>query len=339
MKIKMKPNNQIFDVILPVAPKDAINLELCIQKIRENIKPQKIVVITGIQVKNMIPKSEGVVFCDEDQLLRNLTLKYVKQVMFELTGSETRSNWYFQQFLKMAYAYHSSHDYYLVWDSDTIPLNNIRFWQDNNGKEQCLFSTHHHIHQPYFDTLNTLFNGQVKKLTEKSFIVEHTMINRKIMKELIRDIERNNQLQGTLFFEKILCAINKDDIKYAGFSEFETYGNYVLNRYPDAYAIRNLRAYRQGAMAVDYSQIDDNVLNWIAKDYDTISFEEHGYNRVFAFLREKGAYFVKRRTISFKNYQYIFSVLENLAVWRHSQFPTSTKFIKFFNCFSGNPID
>lgn len=310
----------LFDVILPVAPKDVVNLKLCIRKIQENIYPQKIIVIANKEVKDLVPQLDKVEFCDEDQLLENLTLEYVKQLMVEVTGSETRSNWYFQQFLKMAYAYSCSQDYYLIWDSDTIPLNNIRFWQDNNGEEKCLFSTHHHIHTPYFDTLNTLFNGKIKRLTEKSFIVEHMMINRKIMKGLIHDIEANDQIQGTLFFEKILHAIKKDDIKYAGFSEFETYGNYVLNFYPDAYGMRNLRAYRQGAMVIDYDQLDNSVLNWIAKDYDTISFEEHGYNRIFGFLRKKGAYFVRRRNISFKSYQYPFSVIENFAVWRHTHF-------------------
>jgi len=332
-------NRQIFDVILPVAPKDVVNLELCIPKIKEKIHPQRIVIIANKQVKDMIPLSDGVEFFDEDQLMEGLTMKGVKRIMFEITGSEARSNWYFQQFLKMAYAYQCRHDYYLVWDSDTIPLNNIEFWRENNGKEQCLFSTHHSIHSPYFDTLNTLFNGKVKKLTKKSFIVEHMMINRNIMKELIRDIEANPHVQGVPFFEKILHAISIDDITYAGFSEFETYGNYVLNFYPDRIAIRNLKAYRQGAMVIERCQLNNNVLNWISKDYDTISFEEHGYNRVFGFLRKKGDYFVKRRMISFKNYQYPFSVLENIALLRHSQYSSSIKWLKFYKCFSGKPIE
>jgi len=335
----MNPDRQTFDVILPVAPKDVVNLELCIQKIQENIHPQRIVVIASSLVKDLIPSSESVEFCDEDRLTENLTLEYVKRLMFEITGSEARSNWYFQQFLKMAYAYKCPHDYYLVWDSDTIPLNNIRFWRDNNGEEQCLFAMHHSIHPPYFDTLNTLFDGKVKKLTEKSFIVEHMMINRKIMKELIHDVEMNDRLQGSVFFEKILHAINIKDITYAGFSEFETYGNYVLNHYPAMYAFRNLKAYRQGAMVIEISQLDNDVLNWVAKDYDTISFEEHGYNRVFAFLRKRGAYFVRRKVIPFKNYQYVFSVIENFAVLRHAQYSPFTKFVKFFKCFSGKPVD
>ena len=335
----MESDKRFFDVILPVAPKDAANLELCIPKIQENICPKRIVVIAGKQVKNLVPLSDKVMFCDEDQLIEGLTLEKVKRIMSEITGSEARSNWYFQQFLKMAYAYQSPYDYYLVWDSDTVPLNNIHFWRDNNGVEQCLFSIHHRIHLPYFDTLNTLFDGKVKRLTQKSFIVEHMMINREIMKGLIQDIEKNGQVSGTLFFEKILHAINIKDIGYAGFSEFETYGNYVLNFYPKMYAERNLKAYRQGAMVIERSQLNNDVLNWVAKDYDTISFEEHGYNRVFAFLRKKGACFVKKKTISFKSYQYIFSILENFALLRHSQYSTFTKLIKFFKCFSGKPIN
>ena len=310
---------QIFEVILPVAPKDIANLDLCIQRILEDIYPQKIVIVASKQLKDRIPQLDKVEFFDEDQLMTNLTLEHVKRIMVEIKGTETRSNWYFQQFLKMAYAFQCSNDYYLIWDSDTIPLKKIQFWENINGVEKCLFGEHHHNHQPYFDTLNTLFNEKVKKLFKKSFIVEHMMINQKIMKELIRDIEMNDQIQGKHFFEKILYAINKNDIEYSGFSEFETYGNYVLNFYPDRYAIRKLKAYRQGGLVIEKSQINNEVLNWIAKDYDTVSFEEqHGYNRIFIFLRGKGVSCVQRRKISFKIYQYLFSVLENVALLKHS---------------------
>jgi len=307
-----------FEVMLPVAPKDVDNLNLCIPKILENIHPQKIVVVASKQFKDRIPLLDKVEFLDEDLLIENLTMERVKQIMVEITGTETRSNWYFQQFLKMAFAFQCADDYYLVWDSDTIPLNNIQFWKNIDGVEKCLFGENQYSYQPLIDTLNTLFNGKVKRLFKKSFIVEHMMINKKIMKELIRDIEMNDQLPGKYFFEKIMHAVNINDIKYAGFSEFETYGNYVLNYYPDMYAFRKLKAYRQGGMVIEKYLINNDVLNWIAKDYDTVSFEEsHGYNRIFLFLRKKGASYVQRRNISFKAYQYVFSVLEKMAMFRH----------------------
>ena len=310
---------QVFEVILPVAPKDVDNLDLCVQKIIENICPQKIVIITNKQFKDRIPLLDKVEFLDEDRLMEHLTLDNLKRLMVDIKGTETRSNWYFQQFLKMAYVFKCSYDYYLIWDSDTIPLKNIRFWKNIDGLEKCLFDEHPSIHQPYFDTLEKLFNGKVKKLSKKSFITEHMMINQKIMRKLISEIEKNNQIQGKLFFEKILYAINKNDIEYAGFSEFETYGNFVLNYYPDKYAIRKLKDYRQGGMVIEKSQINNEVLNWIAKDYDIVSFEEqHGYNRIFTFLREKGVSCVQKRKMSFKTYQSVFSALEKVAILRHS---------------------
>jgi len=309
----MKTDRQYFDVILPVAPKDMENMEICIRKIMENIHPQKIIVIASNQVRSMIPLLDGVEFCDEDHLKENLTLYDVEQTMVEITGSKARSNWYFQQFLKMAYAFRCSHDYYLIWDSDTIPLNDIQFWENINGKEKCLFSTRPRCRAYYINTLNTLFNGKVKKLTKRSFIVEHMMINRKIMKELIHEIEMNDQIQGKYFFEKILHAIDKNDIQFSGFSEFETYGNYVLNFYPEMYAVRNLRTYRKGAMVIDKSQVDNNTLDWISKNYDTISFEGHDYKRIFCFLRRKMAVYKQRRCISFKTYQFILRILGKMG--------------------------
>jgi len=316
-------DKQVFEVILPVAPKDIDNLDLCVRRILENIRPQKIVIVTAKQAKERLPLFDKVEFLDEDKLMKNLTMEQVKRIMVEIKGTDTRSNWYFQQFLKIAYAFQCSTDYYLIWDSDTIPLRNIRFWNNINGKEKCLFGEHKHqsAQQPCLDTLNTLFNGKVKRLFNESFIVEHMMINKNIMKELIHDIEMNDRLQGNLFFEKILYAVNKKDIEYGAFSEFETYGNYVLNFYPDMYAIRKLKAYRQGGMVIEKSQIDNAVLNWIAKDYDTVSFEElHGYNRIFIYLRKIGVACVQRRLVSFKTYQYPFSILEKLASLRHSWF-------------------
>jgi hypothetical protein len=310
---------QFFEVMLPVAPKDISKLDLSVPKILENICPQKIVIIAAKQFKDRIPKIDKVEFIDEDQLIENLTMDNVKRIMIEIKGTDTRSNWYFQQFLKMAYAFQCSTSYYLIWDSDTIPLRNIQFWKNIDGVERCLFGEHHNSHQPCLDTLNTLFNGKVKRLFKKSFIVEHMMINQKVMKEIIHDIEMNDQLQGKCFYEKILYAVNKKDIEYGAFSEFETYGNYVLNFYPEMYAIRKLKAYRQGGMVIEQSQINNEVLNWVAKDYDTVSFEElHGYNRIFTFLRKKGVPCIQRKKVSFKTYQYPFYALERLALLIHA---------------------
>jgi hypothetical protein len=117
-----------FDVMLPVAVKDVANLDLNLDKIYTNLKPRKIIVVANKEVKNLICENQHVEFCDEDELVENLTLNNIKSCMISIVGNSNRSGWYFQQFLKMAYAIKSELKYYLIWDSDTIPLNNINFF-------------------------------------------------------------------------------------------------------------------------------------------------------------------------------------------------------------------
>ena len=62
---------------------------------------------------------------NEDEMYKNLTLMNIQQL---LSCHKYNPKWYFQQFLKMAYYNISKNNYYLVWDSDTLLLNNIIFF-------------------------------------------------------------------------------------------------------------------------------------------------------------------------------------------------------------------
>lgn len=70
------------------------------------------------------------------------------------------------------------------------------------------------------------------------------LINREIMQNLIRDIEANAQIPGELFYEKIIHAIPPERLVSNSFSEFETYGTYVVFRRPMAYKLHNWNAFR-----------------------------------------------------------------------------------------------
>jgi hypothetical protein len=101
------------------------------------------------------------------------------------------------------------------------------------GGDKCFFTMKSEHHVPYFKTINVLFDGAIFKLTNKSFIAEHMMVDKDIMMEIIRKIESNRKINGNKFYEKILYAIDDNEIAGSGFSEFETYGNYVLKYYPE----------------------------------------------------------------------------------------------------------
>lgn len=211
-------------------------------------------------------------FIDEDNLYTDLNYHTVKSLVSRKNKYATwRTGWYFQQFLKMAYAMECKESYYLVWDTDTVPLRPISMI--NSSNEKPYFDVKTEYNRPYFTTLKKLFFPPIEKKVPYSYISEHMLINTDIMKHLVKDIESNHKLNGELFFEKILNAILEIDILHSGFSEFETYGNYVNIKYKDFYDIRQLKSLRNGKYYLGNDLYDD-LLEWAAASYDLISIEE-----------------------------------------------------------------
>jgi len=295
-----------FEVILPVASKDVAKLSLTIRKLRQNVKPQKIVVISNKINKEKAFESGTDEFIDEEQLLEQLTLDRIKILLQENGGTTSRAGWYFQQFLKMAYSYKCTNEYYLIWDADTIPLRKINFF---NNDEKFLFTMGPNYHPPIFKTIDKLFSGELNKPIKNSLVAEHMIIKKQYMIELLNKIEKIKEINGITFFEKIMYAIDKKDINFSGFSEFETYGNYILKYYPNAYEIRRLKMLREGSLFIDENMINDKVLKWISKKYDTVSFEEHFYPNSSKKLRNLLKIIVRYRIVSFNMYKHIYMIL------------------------------
>lgn len=204
---------------------------------------------------------------DEDCIFPEMTLKRLKDVIKERGGLASRTGWYFQQFLKMAWAYKTKENRYLVWDSDTIPLNPLSFIENNN----ILFNQKTEYNQPYFETINTLFHGKITRKINGSFIAEHMVIDSGIMKRMLDEISFDINLKGESFWEKILYSVPETSLSHSGFSEFETYGNYALS-VSDVYSPRILRTLRSGRVFLGTSpskkQLDD-----ASKYYDLVSIE------------------------------------------------------------------
>ena len=78
-------------------------------------------------------------------------------------------------------------------------------------------------------------------------------------------------LSGNKYYEKIINAINPEDFE-SGFSEFETYGNYVKLKYPGLYGSLKLRTLRNGSFFVGASPSVDQI-KWAKKDFDIMSIE------------------------------------------------------------------
>ena len=98
------------------------------------------------------------------------------------------------------------------------------------------------------------------------------MFSVKIMKEMLENLMRQPQLSGDSFWRRILSAVSDENLPGSGFSEFETYGNYVMKYHPGAYELRTLKGLRKGAEFFGMTPTEAE-LQWAAKSYDTIAFE------------------------------------------------------------------
>lgn len=264
-------SNKTFDVVLPLAKKDMTVAIKSIPYLFKMLSPRKVVFIGSKDLKSSLPLSKGKVeFIDEDKVYKGMKFSTIQAIMHDIVGHTKRSGWYLQQFLKMAYAKICKNDYYLIWDADTIPLNPISFFDNNN---KCLFTMKTEYHKSYFVTLEKLFNGKVKKFVKKSFIAEHMIIDKKIMIELIKKIERNKALKGKYFYEKILYSIDINHIKKQGFSEYETYGNYVFKYHRDKYNMRKLRSLRWRGRKRFGTNPQTSALSKASGEFDLISIE------------------------------------------------------------------
>ncbi len=251
-----------YDVIIPVAKTHVEQLRVNLPFIRKNFGHDKIILLCSEKTFSYF-KDDGVEFLNESELLPTMNLDTIREILVERGAESNRAGWYLQQFLKMYYAFICEKEHYLVWDADTIPLRPIYFL---NRSGKMFFNLKPDFHKPYFDTMKKLFNHNFKTLdgATPSFISEGMIINSNIMRELV------NEIGGENFWKNILRAVDTKDLSGSSFSEFETYGTYLINNYPELFKIRYLDTQRSGM------QIFKRILNGdeLARlPYDTISFE------------------------------------------------------------------
>lgn len=256
-----------YDIIIPSSIIDVKFLKWVIKYIRKNlIEAKNIYIITKKEGQGILEgfKINNVFFVDEDALFEGLSFSKVHVYLKDKGYEVHRTGWYFQQFLKMAFSLSKyCEGYYLSWDSDTLPLSHIQFFEN----EHPVFTLKKEYHKPYFATINRLIG--LKKIRQESFIAEHMIFSREVMNELIANI---NQKDST----KIWWQVILDNIEVTGegnyFSEFETYGTFVTTNYPDLYKFQRLNTFRSAGL-IKGRHIDDNLIERLSVDLDIASFE------------------------------------------------------------------
>lgn len=262
-----------YNIIIPIIYRDFSFFKKTIGYVNKFLFPSKIYIITDIRFKRFLPKdilnNKNCVVIDENSLLDGMTIGSIKKLYSELNRTKIGAGWYFQQLIKMAFSLsdYCDTDYYLSWDSDTIPLRKIDFF-DESGKPYFTMKSEHHM--PYFIAIERLLG--IVKTNNRSYIAENMMFNKTIMAELISRIQSNKQIKGRFWYEKIINALEPEYVSPMGFSEFETYGNYCLNYYPNLYVERTLPSFREGGL-IQGRYVSDKILEQLSFDQATASFE------------------------------------------------------------------
>jgi len=231
-----------YDVVTCISKE---HLEVGIRAIRSLIKlsdAKRIFVITSnkniIVLKKNFPKEKSLIILNEDEIIPNIKLIDVASTLRENGGKAERAGWYFQQFLKMSISRHPLiSKYYLIWDSDTVMLKKINFF---NKSSKLIINTSKEFHKPYFQTIR---NFGLLKTNNFSFISEHMIVNSKIMSNLISLIEKANT-KNLSWIKTLVSYINKDHLNHSGFSEFETYGTYLSKYHYDSFVTNKLKSSR-----------------------------------------------------------------------------------------------
>ena len=258
-----------YDIIIPTIYRDYPFLNKVIKYVIQNLTPENIYIITNGEKSKYISKSiinnPKCTIRDENRLIDGMDFCTIKHLLAK-RGIRNRPGWYYQQFLKMGFSLSkfAQNDYYLSWDSDTLPLRPLKMF-DTDGSP--FFTMKNEYHQPYFDTIYRLI--EARKINKKSFIAENMMFNKTIMKELIGEIE-NSKAKSNKWFEKIILSI--DEGEEFGFSEFETYGTYCLQKHPNLYHERELSCFRLGGY-IQGRLVSTKILKALSYDLDIISFE------------------------------------------------------------------
>lgn len=263
----------MYNIIVPVIYRDYSFLKKTLKYVHRNLCPQKIFIITDIRFKRFLPDivlgDDSCVVVDENELIDGLTINHVKDLFGNLGRDKMQVGWYYQQFIKMAFALsrYCDTDYYLSWDSDTIPLRKIDFFSEN-GKPY--FTMKSEYHKPYFVAIERLLG--ITKTNNRSYIAENMLFNKEIMVELINRIQSNDLIKGDFWYEKIIYALEPETVSPMGFSEFETYGNYCFNYHPFDYEERMLPSFRGGGL-IQGRFVTERILEQLGFDQAIASFE------------------------------------------------------------------
>ncbi|MFC5700156.1 DUF6492 family protein [Cohnella faecalis] len=254
----------IIDVVIPAIDKDLDTLPYVIDSIRKYVRHPigRIFVVAPNSPKiKAVCHRKGCVFTHESTVL---PLRK-NQIAYRSKRWE-RSGWLYQQLLKLGSSSIATQRHFLVVDADTVLIRPHRFYAD--GKH--LFYCRSWSQPEYFVTYRKLLGKKAPR--PRSFVTHYMLFDKTKLRSLKNKIEAKH---GTKWYKAILRSINRK--KQFGFSEFETYGNYVYSANPGK---ARLKSALNKSLSTSPSALSGSTIGKLAQRYRSLSFHKRkGYTR------------------------------------------------------------
>jgi hypothetical protein len=273
--------NHPLQVVSACRARDLPVLEIAARKLPEIVPCRQLYVIAPDADCRKIQRRLGREVCviAENGFIPGMTLGNLRGLT--APGFPKMAGWYFQQFLKLQFAFvEPREDYYLIWDADTVPLRAMRFF-DPAGRILLTKASEHH--SPYFETYCRLFGKEPHR--EFSFIAQHILVQKSVAREMLAAIEWHVPGDDCWAW-KIMRALPADQ-GLQTFSEYETYGHYIKNHYPDRVRWISRQWLREPTFRLCRSVPSPKELKALAENYDYVAFERayKGWRRLAILLR------------------------------------------------------
>lgn len=179
-----------------------------------------------------------------------------------------RIGWYLQQFIKISATKKIQSDgnpdaLAIIWDADTIPLRKLNF-VDEDGR--VLYYSGTESHSPYFQFIKRVFPWAHRQ--QFSFIAQCFPAKISWVQDFCIELESD----GRDWIDSIIFHL--DESQRAGFSEYESLGTYIWDKYPGEVSL-NKGSWERGGRRLVGNPLTLNELEFsgLSKVFDYISFE------------------------------------------------------------------
>ncbi len=208
---------------------------------------------------------------------------------FTNSSNGKRLGWYMQQFLKIEALRLCTTDFVAIWDADCVPVKKIELLNEHD--QPVYVDSSREFHADYFENIERLLGMQ--RVQQMSFVIPGFPMKKAWINDFINFVEEKHQ---TSWYQAIMETTNFD--LPSGFSETETLGTWLANRYPGEWTSRPGTWERYGQSRFGFAKkMTPKKLIEIGRScsLEIITFENwdtRGYKRVLKMLKE----FVNRMT-------------------------------------------